>query len=339
MTLQLKHSTLLNWYIIAQACFFLSLKYDWGKREFLLPCFMESSVSEQLCKIFGQKGADFVRKIIKLALDEDEQDLTANGIFDENDKSYGKLIARQDTYVVGLVLIPAILEELGVEEPERLYTLKVSEGSYLKDMEIAAEFEMNTALLLKAERIILNFITRLSGIANYTKRYLKELEGTGVTLLDTRKTLPGHRYLDKYAVRAAGAKNHRMTLADMLMVKNNHVDAAGSIAKAVEKLRLKYGEACPPIIVECRDKNEVLEAVSVVPQRILLDNMSPEELSGNLPLIPKNIEAEISGGVNLKTIRTLALSSKIRPADFISVGSITHSAPIADFSLRVNRLK
>lgn len=296
-------------------------------------------MSDQLCSIFGQKGAGFVRKIIKLSLDEDEEDLTANGIFDENDKSYGKLIARQDTYVVGLALIPAILEELGVKEPEKLYSLKVSEGSYLKDMEIAAEFEMNTALLLKAERIILNFITRLSGIANYTKLYLKELEGTGVTLLDTRKTLPGHRYLDKYAVRVAGAKNHRMTLADMLMVKNNHVDAAGSIVKAVEKLRRKYGEKCPPIIVECRDKKEILEAVSVVPDRILLDNMSIADLSENLPLIPENIEAEISGGVNLKTVRSLALSCKTRPADFISVGSITHSAPIADFSLRVKRLK
>lgn len=296
-------------------------------------------MSEQLSQIFGQKGADFVRKIIRLALDEDEQDLTANGIFAENDMSYGKLIARQDTYVVGLVLIPVILEELGVREPEKLYSLKVQEGSYLKDMEIAAEFEMNTALLLKAERIILNFITRLSGIANYTKLYLKELEGTGVTLLDTRKTLPGHRYLDKYAVRTAGAKNHRMTLADMLMVKNNHVDAVGSIVKAVEKLRRTYDASCPPITVECRDKNEVLEAVSVAPERILLDNMSIPELAENLPLIPRTIEAEISGGVNLKTIRALALSSQTRPADFISVGSITHSAPIADFSLRVKRLK
>jgi len=296
-------------------------------------------VSERLNKIFGQKQTDFVRRIIRLALDEDGQDLTSNGIFDSHDMAYGKLIARQDTFVVGLVLIPAILEELGIREPEKLYALKAAEGSYLKDNEIAAEFEMHTALLLKAERIILNFITRLSGIANSTKLYLKELEGTGVRLLDTRKTLPGHRYLDKYAVRAAGAENHRMSLEDMLMIKNNHVDAAGSITQAVEKLRREYGANCPSIIVECRDKAEVLEAVRVVPQRILLDNMDIAALSENLPLIPENIEAEISGGVNLKTIRSLALSSKERPADFISVGSITHSAPIADFSLRVNRLK
>lgn len=296
-------------------------------------------MSEQLENIFGKKGAGFVRSIVRLALEEDERDLTSNGIFDGSDMSCGKLIARQDTYVVGLPLIPVVFEELGVENPEKLYSIKAAEGSFLKNNDIAAEFEANTALLLKAERIILNFITRMSGIANVVKEYLKELEGTGVTLLDTRKTLPGHRYLDKYAVRAAGAKNHRMTLADMLMVKNNHVDAAGSVAKAVEKLRKAYGADCPPIIVECRDAKEVLEAVGTAPQRILLDNMSIAELAENLPLIPKTIEAEISGGVNLGTVRALALSCPSRPADFISVGSITHSAPIADFSLRVKRVK
>lgn len=300
---------------------------------------MEFAVSEQFMEIFGSKGAEFVRRIVRLALEEDERDLTSDGIFEKDDMSYGKLIARQDTFVVGLPLIPVVFEELGVKEPAKLYSIKAAEGSYLKNNDIAAEFEAGTALLLKAERIILNFVTRMSGIANYTKLFLKELEGTGVTLLDTRKTLPGHRYLDKYAVRAAGAKNHRMTLADMLMVKNNHVDAAGSITKAVEKLRREYGASCPPIIVECRDAKEVLEAVAAAPQRILLDNMSVQELAENLPLIPKNIEAEISGGVNLKTVRALALSCKTRPADFVSVGSITHSAPIADFSLRVKRLK
>lgn len=295
-------------------------------------------MKQNLEDIFGVQGSQYVREIIKLALAEDEEDLTSNGIFDSSDISYGKLIARQDTYVVGLPLIPFIFQVLGVEDPEKLYTLKVQEGSYLKNNDIAAEFHANTALLLKAERIILNFITRMSGIANITKLYLRELEGTTVKLLDTRKTLPGHRYLDKYAVRIAGAMNHRITLADMLMIKNNHIDAAGSITKAVEKLRLVYGEKCPPIIVECRDKNEVLEAVAVKPQRILLDNMDIPTLAENLPYIPKEIEAEISGGVNLETIRSLALSSKKRPADFISVGRITHSAPIADFSLRVKRI-
>ncbi len=295
-------------------------------------------MKQNLEDIFGVQGSHYVREIIKLALDEDEDDLTSNGIFDSSDLSYGKLIARQDTYVVGLPLIPYIFQALGVDDPEKLYEIKVNEGSYLKDNDIAAEFHANTALLLKAERIILNFITRMSGIANTTKCYLKELEGTNVKLLDTRKTLPGHRYLDKYAVRIAGAMNHRMTLADMLMIKNNHVDAAGSITKAVEKLRSVYGEKCPPIIVECRDKNEVLEAVATKPQRILLDNMDIPTLAENLPCIPKEIEAEISGGVCLENIRSLALSSTKRPADFISVGRITHSSPIADFSLRVKRI-
>ena len=290
-------------------------------------------------EIFGVTGAQHVRSIVRLALLEDEKDLTSDGIFSSSDMSEGKLIARENTCIVGLPLISLIFQELGVKDVEQVYKIHVKEGDYLKDNDIAVTFKSSTATLLKAERIILNFITHLSGIANLTKLFLKELEGTPVQLLDTRKTLPGHRYLDKYAVRTAGAKNHRIHLSDMLMVKNNHVDAAGSITCAVEKLRMTYTDTCPPIIVECRDKAEVLEAVSVHPNRILLDNMDTETLAQNLPLIPKSIEAEISGGVNIRTVRNLALSSSIRHADFISVGLITHSAPIADFSLRINRLK
>ena len=290
-------------------------------------------------KTFGKTGAHYVREIIRIALLEDEKDLTSDGIFLSSDMSEGILIAREDTCIVGLPLIPIIFQELGVKNIDSVYFVHVKDGDSLKNNEIAVNFKASTATLLKAERIILNFITHISGIANLTKLYLKELEGSSVQLLDTRKTLPGHRYLEKYAVRVAGAKNHRMHLSDMLMIKNNHVDAAGSISNAAEKLRATYKEKCPPIIIECRNKAEVLEAVNVKPNRILLDNMDIETLAQNLPLIPKGIEAEISGGVSLSTIKSLAFSSTIRPADFISVGRITHSAPIADFSLRVNRLK
>ena len=288
---------------------------------------------------FGKIGAHYVREIVRLALLEDEKDLTSDGIFLSSDMSEGKLIAREDTCIVGLPLIPVIFKELGVQNIDKIYTMHAKDGDFLKDNEVAVNFHTSTAILLKAERIILNFITHLSGVANLTKLFLKELEGSSVQLLDTRKTLPGHRYLEKYAVRIAGAKNHRMHLSDMLMIKNNHVDAAGSISHAVDKLRTAYKEKCPPIVIECRDTKEVLEAVSTKPHRILLDNMDISTLAQNLPLIPQSIEAEISGGVNLSTIRALAFSSDIRPADFISVGRITHSAPIADFSLRINRLK
>ena len=165
---------------------------------------------------------------------------------------------------------------------------------------------------------------------------LRELEGTGVRLLDTRKTLPGFRHLEKYAVRVAGGVNHRMNLWEMLMVKDNHIDAAGSITRAVASLR-EHFHPCPPIEVECRGAAEVREAVACRPARILLDNMGSAELRNVLPLIPPEIEAEISGGVTLENIRELALSSRERPADFISVGRLTHSAPSADFSMRMER--
>lgn len=294
---------------------------------------------DDLEEVFGKTGAYYVRNIVRLALEEDEKDLTSDGVFLASDISEGKLIAREDTCIVGLPLISVIFEELGIQEVDKLYTIHVKEGDFLKNNEVAVTFQSSTAVLLKAERIILNFITHLSGIANFTKLFLKELEGQSTQLLDTRKTLPGHRYLEKYAVRIAGAKNHRMHLSDMLMIKNNHVDAAGSITKVVEKLRITYKEKCPPIIIECRDTEEILEAISTKPTRILLDNMTIDMLAQNLPLIPKDIEAEISGGVNLSTVRALACSSTTRQADFISVGCITHSAPIADFSLRINRLK
>lgn len=296
--------------------------------------------------IFTEIEAQYVQKIIHLALLEDERDLTAEGIFKNTDMAKAKLIARENTFIVGLPLIPLILQEYysiytksALSNINQMYTFHVEEGSFLNDNDVAVTFHAPTAMLLKVERIILNFVTHMSGIANKTKLFLKELEGTCVQLLDTRKTLPGHRYLEKYAVRIAGAKNHRKNLSDMLMIKNNHVDAADSITLAITKLRETYKEQCPPIVVECRNKKEVLEAIKNIPLRILLDNMKVEELSHILPLIPHNIEAEISGGVNIKNIRTLALASQTRPADFISVGSITHSAPIADFSLRIEVLQ
>ncbi|MBP3731346.1 MAG: nicotinate-nucleotide diphosphorylase (carboxylating), partial [Mailhella sp.] len=130
--------------------------------------------------------------------------------------------------------------------------------------------------------------------------------------------------------------NHRMDLAELLMIKDNHIDAAGTITRAVSALRRCYSP-CPPIEVECRGRQEVEEAVACAPDRILLDNMDSKMLGVVLPLIPASIEAEISGGVTLDNIRELALSSSVRPADFISVGRITHSAPSADFSMRIER--
>jgi nicotinate-nucleotide pyrophosphorylase (carboxylating) len=185
---------------------------------------------------------------------------------------------------------------------------------------------------------MLNFITHISGIANLTARYVKELEGSGTRLLDTRKTLPGLRYPEKYGVLVGGGVNHRFSLEDMLMLKDNHIDAAGGITPAVARLR----ETCAnelPIEVECRGLEEVREAVACGVRRVMLDNMTGNgdgsDLVQALALIPEHIEVEISGGVSLENIAALAVPDLPRKPDFISVGRLTHSAPAADFSMRI----
>ncbi len=282
----------------------------------------------------GRQGL-YIQNLVRLALEEDGQDLTSLGVFDPADRCEAVLVNKEPTFVVGLPLISLIFSELGSSRPWSLWKAQVEEGTRVQELEQkVTRIAGPTALVLKAERVIINFISHLSGVANLTWRYVQALEGTGVKLLDTRKTQPGMRHLEKYAVRLAGAFNHRMDLCEMLMLKDNHVDAAGSITNAVSMLRKAYSP-CPPLEVECRTQDEVKEAVACQPERILLDNMDAKALAEALPLVPSHIEAEVSGGVSLENIRTLALASPRRP-DFISVGRITHSAPVADFSLRVS---
>lgn len=296
----------------------------------------EAAVPADVAAMLPGGGAGYARRLVRLALDEDGPDLTALGIFPPDDEARARIVAKQSTLVAGLPLISLVLAELGVDRPSAHWKALIPEGGRAEPGETVARLWGNTAILLKAERVILNVVTHLSGVANLTRLYADELEGTGVRLLDTRKTLPGQRHLEKYAVRMGGGCNHRMNLAEMLMVKDNHIAAAGSISAAVAALRGRYSP-CPSIEVECRDAAEVREAVACRPERILLDNMPGALLAEALPLIPPGIEAEISGGVELSTIRSLALASSVRPPDFISVGRITHSAPVADFSMRMER--
>lgn len=279
---------------------------------------------------FAGRGRPLLKAAIDLALAEDGPDLAAEGVFSPHYVLRAAIVAKEDTLVVGLPLIPLILEACGKGTAWRPLA---DEGAHVKAGAEAARVEAPAAVLLKAERVMLNFISRLSGIANLTRRYVERLENTGVRLLDTRKTLPGLRWPEKYAVRMGGGLNHRRDLTEILMLKDNHIDAAGSIASAVAALRARH-RPCPPIEVECRTENEVREAVAAGADRIMLDNMDVPALEKALPLIPPRLEAEISGGVALKNIRTLALAGT-RRADFISVGRLTHSARAADFSMRL----
>lgn len=276
----------------------------------------------------------YLEKAIHLALDEDGADLTSLAAFTSSDTLVADIVAKEPTLVVGLPIAAMVMDSCPNPAP---YSIEFfcQEGDLIPVGTIAARITGTAHHVLKAERVILNFITHLSGIANLTARYVAALEGTGTTLLDTRKTLPGLRYPEKYAVRMGGGGNHRANLAEMLMLKDNHIDAAGSITAAVACLREHY-TPCPPIEVECRTIDEVLEASRCHVDRIMLDNMPVDMLHEALSHIPTDIETEVSGGVTLESIRQLALASPLGP-HFISVGRLTHSAPIADFSMRINK--
>ncbi|MBO4295618.1 MAG: carboxylating nicotinate-nucleotide diphosphorylase [Desulfovibrio sp.] len=277
---------------------------------------------------FSEVALELTRRSIRLALDEDGRDLTSIGVFTPDVPMRAHIVAKEATHVVGLPLIPMVFAELGCTP---VLAFQAEEASEVPAMTEIVRIQAPATALLRAERVILNFVAHLSGIANLTARYVKELKGTGVTLLDTRKTTPGMRWIEKYAVQAAGAGNHRRNLEELLMLKDNHIDQAGSITRAVEKLRAAW-KPCPPIEVECRTLDHVREAVACRADRIMMDNMRGALLADALALVPQGIETEVSGGVTLENLRQLALSSARRP-DFISVGRLTHSAVSADFSM------
>ena len=278
-------------------------------------------------EFFQAEAKMFLLATIRIALAEDATDLTSEGVFSESDMAQAMIVAKEDTIVAGLPIIPMVMEFGGSEQCQ--VHLNVDDGDRVSEGTMVAALQGPTIHLLKTERVIMNFLCHLSGIANLTAKYVEELDGTSTQLLDTRKTLPGLRFPEKYAVLCGGAKNHRMTLSDMLMLKDNHIDRAGSISGAVDAL-LNTHSPCPPIEVECRTLEEVKEASQCAIQRIMLDNMDAETAKAALDIIPDNIESEISGNVSLDNIRQVA---EVGP-DFISVGKLTHSAPSSDFSMK-----
>ena len=283
-------------------------------------------------------------RAIRDALMEDGPDLTTNAVFTSDAELSATVIAKQDTLLAGVYIASMALEECTTVEPgEWTCSCMAADGDRLSYGDVAATMQGSARVILRAERVMLNFITHLSGIANLTNRYVQALEGTGVRLLDTRKTLPGLRYPEKYAVLVGGGCNHRKNLSELLMLKDNHIDACGGILPAVERLRAAYGPALP-IEVECRTLKEVEEAVLCGVSRIMLDNMldgsggdgGQQRMRQALELVPPSIEVEVSGGVTLDAIGLVAGAGGTRKPDFVSVGGLTHSAPSADFSMKIS---
>jgi nicotinate-nucleotide pyrophosphorylase (carboxylating) len=283
-------------------------------------------------EFFQSEAKLFLLAGIRVALSEDGRDLTSQALFADSDLAVAHIVAKQDAVIAGLPLIPLIMEFAGCEFQ---HMLNVDEGDRVKPGTLIAAIQGPAAHLLRTERVILNYLCHLSGIATLTAQYVAALAGTRTVLLDTRKTLPGLRYPEKYAVLVGGAQNHRLNLAAMLMVKDNHADRAGGITPAVEKLRKTYGADCPPIEVECRTLGEVDEAVACRVERIMFDNMDLDQMKAALARVPAGIETEVSGGVSLENIAAIGA---VGP-DYVSVGRITHSAPAADLSMRMSPLE
>ncbi|MBN2353997.1 MAG: carboxylating nicotinate-nucleotide diphosphorylase [Spirochaetales bacterium] len=274
-----------------------------------------------------------IKELIALALHEDfgqGGDITSEAVF-SNESVRAVLLSKDTGVLAGAEIFSAVFETL---DPEIRVAFLVADGEEISPMKEVAVIEGKARPILGGERTALNFIRFLSGIATQTRRYVIEARKYGRTLiLDTRKTLPGFRALSKYAVRMGGGQNHRLGLFDMALVKDNHSDAAGTLRKAVERVRLKWGTKYR-IEAECRNADEVRQAIEAGVDTIMLDNMGIEPLREALHLIRGLIPVEISGRVTFPDLRELVPLG----ADFISVGALTHSVESFDFSLEMSVL-
>ncbi|KRE56482.1 carboxylating nicotinate-nucleotide diphosphorylase [Phycicoccus sp. Soil748] len=280
---------------------------------------------------------DAALAVVRTALDEDlggpdGVDVTTSATIPPEQVSRAHVVARADGVLGGIPVVPLVFDEvarrLGVE-PVRA-TLERADGDGLVRGDVVATLEGSTQVVLVGERTMLNILCRLSGIATHTRQWAERLEGTGATVLDTRKTTPGLRALEKYAVRAGGGTNKRMGLHDVAMIKDNHKLAAGSLAAAYSAVRAKYPDV--PVQVEVTTTEEALESVGVGARFLLCDNMSVELLRQTVEAVRATgeaVELEATGGLTLDVARDYALTG----VDYLSVGGLTHSSPILDLAL------
>ena len=267
-------------------------------------------------------------QLIRMALQEDitSEDVSTNAVMPTATKGTVDLIAKEDGVVAGLEIYARVFTILD-EKTE--IDLHCKDGDEVKKGELMATVTGDIRVLLSGERVALNYLQRMSGIATYTRQVVKLLEGSNVTLLDTRKTTPNCRVFEKSAVRVGGGHNHRYNLSDGVLLKDNHIGAAGSVAKAV-KMAKAYAPFVRKIEIEVETLDQVKEAVEAGADIIMLDNMTPEVMKQAVELIDGRAQTECSGNItkeNIQKIREIGV-------DFVSSGALTHSAPILDISMK-----
>jgi nicotinate-nucleotide pyrophosphorylase (carboxylating) len=273
-----------------------------------------------------------VQEIIANALREDigDGDHSTLACVPENATGKAQLLIKDNGVLAGVELAVEIFKQF---DPSLKVTVFKKDGDVVTNGEIAFTVEGSSRSILTTERLVLNFMQRMSGIATQTAKIVQKIDGLSTKLLDTRKTTPGIRYMEKWAVRIGGGHNHRFALYDMIMLKDNHLDYAGGITQAVAQTRsyLKEQGKNLKIEVEVRTEAELIEAIATPGiDRIMLDNFQPAEIKRLLPLIPSHIETEASGGITIDTIRAYAETG----VQYISVGALTHSAGSLDLSLK-----
>jgi len=282
-----------------------------------------------------------ITAIIENALNEDKatRDATSYACIDANQRASGTIIAKQESILAGLGCVPRILDVYAsldgavtaryevTSHPEIFDSVHVKPGQQI------AVIRHNARVILSCERVILNFLQRMSGVATLTRKFVDKVAGTRARILDTRKTVPGLRVIDKFAVRCGGGQNHRLDLSDGILIKNNHIALAGGAIPALERaIRNRRGNQ--PIEIEVRTLEEMQQAIDHGAEAILLDNMSVDDVRKAVEIcsrLPRRMPLEASGGINLENVRSYAETG----VDFISVGALTHSSAAVDISLRV----
>lgn len=267
-------------------------------------------------------------KLIRMALEEDitSEDVSTNAVMPTKVQGTVDLIAKEDGVIAGMDVYARVFKLLD-EDTE--IVMFCHDGDEVREGDLMAKVTGDIRVLLSGERVALNYLQRMSGIATYTRSVAKLLEGSGVTLLDTRKTTPNCRVFEKYAVRVGGGCNHRYNLSDGVLLKDNHIGAAGSITKAIQMAKA-YAPFVRKIEIETETLEQVAEAVEAGADIIMLDNMTPEVMKQAVALIDGRAQTECSGNITKENIARICEIG----VDFVSSGALTHSAPILDISMK-----
>jgi nicotinate-nucleotide pyrophosphorylase (carboxylating) len=268
-----------------------------------------------------------IKPLIDLALKEDigKGDITSNNIIPKDKKAEAEIIAKEDGIICGLDVIRMVYKTI---DPNIYFMKKVRDGEKVRVGQKIVTIKGNARSILSGERLVLNFLSALSGTATTTRRYVEKIRKYKTQILDTRKTIPGFRILQKYAVSVGGAENHRMGLYDMVLIKDNHIETNGGLKSAVEEVRKKISKNVK-IEVEVETLKQVEEALESKADWIMLDNMSVENMKKAVKIIGKKAKIEASGGITIDNLEEVAKVG----VDYISVGALTHSFTKIDFSM------